>query len=382
MSALFLWTTYVAADRWLMRAVSRGRQGERLELVTVAFLFALTFCGLDAHLLVVLLQRRQVFTSLGELAFLHALTDIPVHEGTLGVHEIELVIDAGEDLGDSSGVADHAHSAHDLGEVTTWHDGRWLIVDAALEGSRAPVDELNSTLCFDGSDGRVNILWHDVTAVHEAACHVLAVTRIALDVHGGWFEDRHGDLRHRELLVVGLLSRDDWSVRRKHEVDTRVGHEIRLELRDIDVQGTIEAQGGGQGRNDLTQESVQVRVGGALDVKIAPADVIQRFVVHHDSHVRVLEQGVHAKYRVVRLDDRCRHLGAGPDREGQLRLLAVVDGQTLEHEAAKARTSATTDSVEDHEALEACAVVRKLTDTIQDEVNDLLTDSVVATGEV
>merc|ERR1712232_451377 len=163
MSALFLWTTYVAADRWLMRAVSRGRQGERLELVTVAFLFALTFCGLDAHLLVVLLQRRQVFTSLRELAFLHALTDVPVHEGTLGVHEIELVIDAGEDLGDRGGVADHAHSAHDLGKVTTWHHGWWLVVDAALEASRAPVHELDSPLRLDGSDGRVNILWHDVT---------------------------------------------------------------------------------------------------------------------------------------------------------------------------------------------------------------------------
>ena len=29
-------------------------------------------------------------------------------EGSLGVHEIELVIDSGEDLSDGSGVGDHA----------------------------------------------------------------------------------------------------------------------------------------------------------------------------------------------------------------------------------------------------------------------------------
>merc|ERR1712232_1467267 len=310
MSALFLWTTYVAADRWRMRAVSRGRQGERLELVTVAFLFALTFCGLDAHLLVVLLQRRQVFTSLRELAFLHTLTDVPVHEGTLGVHEVELVIDAGENLSDRGGVADHAHSAHNLGQVTAWDDGWWLVVDAALETSWAPIHELDRTLRLDGSDGGVHVLRHHVAAVHKAARHVLAVARVALHVHSCRLEDGHGNPRHGELLMVGLLRRDNWSVRGKHEVDARVRHQVRLELSDVDIQGTIEAQRGGQGRDDLAQETVQVRVCWALNVEVAPANVVQGLVVHHDSHICVLEQGVHAQHRVVRLDNRGGNLRA------------------------------------------------------------------------
>ena len=49
---------------------------------------------------------------------------------TLGVHKIELVIDAREDLCDGGGVADHAASTHDLRQVTPWHDGWWLVVDA------------------------------------------------------------------------------------------------------------------------------------------------------------------------------------------------------------------------------------------------------------
>ena len=109
-------------------------------------------------------------------------------EGTLGVHEIELVIDSGEDLSDGSGVGDHAHSAHDLGEVTTWDDSGWLIVDTALEASWAPVDELDGSLGLDGGDSGVDILGDDITSVHEAAGHVLSVARVTLGHHGGGLE--------------------------------------------------------------------------------------------------------------------------------------------------------------------------------------------------
>ena len=57
-------------------------------------------------------------------------------EGALGVHEIELVVDAREDLGNRSGVADHAASTHDLGQVTTWDHCWWLVVDTTLESWR------------------------------------------------------------------------------------------------------------------------------------------------------------------------------------------------------------------------------------------------------
>merc|ERR1719446_1066915 len=69
-------------------------------LVLLALLvLALALGGLGGHLLVVLLKRGQVLAGLGELALLHALADVPVHEGALGVHEVELVVDARERLG-------------------------------------------------------------------------------------------------------------------------------------------------------------------------------------------------------------------------------------------------------------------------------------------
>merc|ERR1719359_2810224 len=69
-----------------------------------------------------------------------------------------------------------------------------------------------------------------------------------------------------------------------------------------------------------------------------------------------------AQHGVVRLDARRRDLRARPHREGDLRLLAVVDGEALEEQAAETRPGAATASVEDHEALETRAVVRKLAD--------------------
>merc|ERR1719326_418341 len=98
------------------------------------FSFAVGSFGTD--LFVVLLKGSKVFTRLGELAFLHTLSDIPVHEGTLGVHEIELVVNAGKSLGNGGGVGNHCAGAHDLGEIATRHHGGWLVVDAALETGR------------------------------------------------------------------------------------------------------------------------------------------------------------------------------------------------------------------------------------------------------
>jgi len=303
-------------------------------------------------------------------------------EGSLGVHEIELVVNSGEDLSDGGGVGDHADSAHDLGEVTTRDDGGWLVVDTALEASGAPVDELDGPLGLDGSNGGVDILGDDITTVHEAAGHVLAVAGIALGHHGGGLEGGVGDLSDGELLVVGLLGRDDGGVRGEHEVDTGVGDEVGLELGDIDVEGTIEPEGGSEGGDDLGDESVQVGVGGALDIEVAAADIVDGLVVEHNGDIGVLEERVGGEDRVVGLNDGGGDLRRGVDGEAELGLLAVVDGEALEEERAETGAGTTTDGVEDEEALETSALVSELADAVEAEVNDLLTDGVVTTGEV
>merc|ERR1719352_1703504 len=266
--------------------VSQGHS----ELIAIALLFAFTFSSLDANFLVVLLEGSKILASLTELTFFHSLADIPVKKCTFAVHEIELVVDAGEHFGDCSRVGDHAASAHDLGQITAWHHCGWLVIDSALEASRRPIHELNGALGLDCGHGGVNIFGYHIATVHHAARHVLAVTWIALHKHGGRLEDGHGDLCHRELLMVCFLCRNDRCIAGKHEVDAWVWHQICLELCDVDIECTIEAQGGRERGDDLRQETVQVGVCRALNVQVTTADIIESFVVIHDGHVRVFKQ--------------------------------------------------------------------------------------------
>mmetsp|Transcript_19950 Transcript_19950/g.79552 ORF Transcript_19950/g.79552 Transcript_19950/m.79552 type:complete len:219 (+) Transcript_19950:3177-3833(+) len=82
--------------------------------------------------------------------------------------------------------------------------------------------------------------------------------------------------------------------------------------------------------------------------------------------------------RVVRLDDGVGDLRRGRDAERELGLAAVVDREALEDERAEARARAAARRVEGEEALEARAVVGELADAVEDEIDDLLADCVMA----
>jgi len=305
-----------------------------------------------------------------------------VDESSLGVHKIEFMIDSGENFGDGSGVGDHAASSHDLGEITTGNDGRGLVVNSALETGRAPVNELDGSLGLDGGDSGVDILGDDITSVHEAAGHVFTVAGIALGHHGCGLEGRVGDLGNGELLVVGLLGGDDGSVRGKHEMDSGVGDEVSLELGDIDVEGTIESERGSEGGDNLGNESVQVGVGGSLDIEVSSADIVDGLVIEHDGDIGVLKEGVSGEDGVVRLDDGGGDLGRGVDGESELGFLTVIDGESLEEERSETGSGTSTDGVEDEETLETSALIGELADSVEAEIDDLTSDGVMSSGEV
>merc|ERR1712002_396936 len=177
----------------------------RLVLITIVFAFSLNRVYTD--LFVVLLEGSHVFTGLAELTLFHTLADIPVDESPFGVHEVELVVQSCPGFGDSSSVAKHANSTLHLCQITAWHNCRWLVVDADLETSRAPIDKLNGSLGLDRSNGRVDVLRHNVTTVEQAARHVLSVSRVAFHHLIGRLKASVGDLGNSELLMVCFLSR-------------------------------------------------------------------------------------------------------------------------------------------------------------------------------
>ncbi|KAL0625834.1 putative uncharacterized protein C8orf44 [Plecturocebus cupreus] len=94
--------------------------------------FFLSLHGIHAHLFIILLQSCQVLTGLGELTLFHAFPHVPVHKGPLGIHEIELMVQAGPGLRDGRGVAQHAQGPLHLSQVSPRdHRGR-LVVNANL----------------------------------------------------------------------------------------------------------------------------------------------------------------------------------------------------------------------------------------------------------
>jgi hypothetical protein len=208
------------------------------------------------------------------------------------------------------------------------------------------------------------------------------MTRIALDHHCRWLKTGIGDLSDGELLMVRLLGRNDGSVRRKHKMDTGIGHQIGLELGDINVERTIETEGSGQVRDDLSNQTIQVGVGWALDVEVAAADIVESIVVYLVSDIGMFQKGMHTQDGVVGFDDSGGDLGTGPHGERDLGLLAIIDGASLHQQRAKATSGATTDGMVNHEALKTGAIVGQLTEAIQSEVNNFFTDGVMTTGEI
>ena len=92
-------------------------------------------------------------------------------------------------------------------------------------------------------------------------------------------------------------------------MDSWVGHQVGLELSNIDVQGTVESEGGSQGGDNLSNESVQVSVGGSLNIEVSSADIVNGFVIEHDCNISVFEEGVSREHRVVWLNHSGGDLG-------------------------------------------------------------------------
>ena len=59
---------------------------------------------------------------------------------------------------------------------------------------------------------------------------------------------------------------------------------------DASVADAVESERGGQGGDDLRDESVEVGVGGSLDVEGSSADIVDGLVVKHDGDVSMLEE--------------------------------------------------------------------------------------------
>ena len=182
--------------------------------------------------------------------------------------------------------------------------------------------------------------------------------------------------------MISFLGRNDRGVRRKHKMDSWVWDQVSLELSDIDVKGTIESEGGGQGGDNLGNKSVKVGVSWSLDVEVSSADIVNGLVIDHDSDVSVLQKGMGGKDGVVWLNNSGGNLWGWVDGETKLGFLTVIDGKSLEEKRSKTGSGTSTDGVEDEETLKTSALIGKLSDSVEAEIDDLLTNGVMSSSEV
>merc|ERR1711874_860886 len=98
---------------------NRENLNERSWLISIAVSIVSIIVTVVTDFLVVQLQGCQVLPGLTELSLLHALPDKPMNEGSLGVHEVELVVQPGPGLHDGGGVGQTAHCSHHFGQISS-----------------------------------------------------------------------------------------------------------------------------------------------------------------------------------------------------------------------------------------------------------------------
>ena len=108
-------------------------------------------------------------------------------------------------------------------------------------------------------------------------------------------------------------------------MDSGIRNQVSLEFSYIDVKGTIESEGSSEGRDNLGNESVQVGVGWSLNIKVSSADIIDGFVIKHNSDISVLKEGVGSKHSVVGLNDCSGDLGRRIDGETKLGFFTIIN---------------------------------------------------------
>jgi len=86
-------------------------------------------------------------------------------------------------------------------------------------------------------------------------------------------------------------------------MDSRIRHQIGLELSNINVEGSIESKRSSQRRNNLSDQSVEISVSRTLDIEETSANVVDGLVIKHESDISMLKERVSRKDRVVGFDN-------------------------------------------------------------------------------
>ena len=82
-----------------------------------------------------------------------------------------------------------------------------------------------------------------------------------------------------------------------------VWHQIGLELVEVNIKGTIKTKRGSNGRDNLTNQTIQIGVSWPLNIQVTTANIVNGLVVNHESTIWMIQSGVGGQDRVVGLNN-------------------------------------------------------------------------------
>jgi len=165
-------------------------------------------------------------------------------------------------------------------------------------------------------------------------------------------------------------------------MDSRIWDQVSLEFSDIDVKGTIESEGGSKGGDNLGDESVKIGVSWSFNIESSSTDIIDSFVIEHNSNISMFKKGVSGKDGVVWFNNSSGDLWGWIDSETEFGFLTIIDRKSFEKERSETRSSTTTDGVEYEETLETSTLISKFSDSVKTEIDNFFTNGVMSSSEV
>lgn len=218
-----------------------------------------------------------------------------------------------------------------------------------------PFDEVGRVLVHDVQHLLVDFLRGHTSTEEDGARQVTSVARIGGAHHVLGIKHLLGELGHREGSVLLASTARQGSVSDHEEVKTREWNHVHCKLSKVTVELTRESKTARRPANCRGDEVVQIAIRGRGELEGSEANVVQRLVVKGKALVGILDELVHGKRSIVRLDDRIRNLGRWNDRVGRHDAVGVLLSDLGDEESSHTGTGPSSHRMGELETLHAIA---------------------------
>ena len=260
------------------------------------FLFEVSLI-LSSGLLVLLVLRNQIIhvgLCLSEFHLVHALPSIPVKEGLSPKHGSEMLRNALEDLLDSSGVSNECASHL----KSTW----WDVTYSCLHVVGDPLNKVGAILVLDVQHLFIHLLHGHSSPEDSCYSEIPAMPWVAGSHHVLGIKHLLGQLRNSESSVLLAATRCQRSKSGHEEVKAREWNHVDCKLAEISIQLARETEAGGDTRHGKRNKMVEVAICGSSQLQSTEADIVERLIVNAKGLIGVLDELMHRKGGIVRLD--------------------------------------------------------------------------------